>query len=306
MVWSEVGGRRYLMRSSYAADGKRVQRSLGPETPETQAIKVDFDTSRARLSQRANQLLDVVNRHAAICRALRLGRVPMLAARIIRAVDGAGLLGCGLRVLGTNALHAYEAAAGITFGSEIASTEDIDFLVDARAGLLLGGAVTELQSGSFLQLLQRVDRSFERTNAHFRAVNRDGFLVDLIQPLRRPAGISPTMAISPEARDLLAVEIEGLEWHRNAPPFEAVALDTAGGPLRIVTSDPRVFSAHKLWLSRRTDREPARQRRDRAQAEAVAKVTAQYFRHLPYRTDELRMLPEELVRMAEPLFRSGG
>lgn len=305
LVWSEVGGRRYLMRSSYSPAGKRIQRSLGPESLETQAIMSDFHASRMRLTESARHLRDVLDKHAAICRALRLGRVPLLVARIIRAVDDAGFLGGGLRVLGTNALYAFEAAAGIWFNGAIAATEDIDFLLDGRAGLIFAGTMTEDGSASFLSLLKKVDRSFERTNARFRAANRDGFLVDLIQPLREPVMTFPTLAISAALDDLSAVEIEGLVWHENAPAFEAVALDASGLPVRIVTSDPRVFAAHKLWLSKRLDREAGRRPRDQAQARAVANVCTQYFQHLPYRAEDLRMLPEVVFEAAKPLFASG-
>jgi hypothetical protein len=53
-------------------------------------------------------------RQAAVNRALGLGRVPLMNARIIRALDKSGLLGAGIRVVGTNAIYAYEAIAGGT------------------------------------------------------------------------------------------------------------------------------------------------------------------------------------------------
>jgi hypothetical protein len=36
--------------------------------------------------------------------------------------------------------------------------------------------------------------------------------------------------------------------------------------------DPRVWAAHKLWLSKRNDREPIKRRRDEAQARAVGSL----------------------------------
>jgi len=58
------------------------------------------------------------------------------------------------------------------------------------------------------------------------------------------------------------VQIEGLDWLQNSPPFDAVAIDEKGEPVRIVAPDPRVWAVHKLWLSQRADRQPIKRRRD--------------------------------------------
>ena len=72
--------------------------------------------------------------------------------------------------------------------------------------------------------------------------------------------------------------------------------------MRIVTTDPRVWAAHKLWLSKRPDREPLKRRRDEAQARAIGSLVAQYLPHLPYAAEELRMLPKPVFEEAAPLF----
>jgi hypothetical protein len=99
------------------------------------------------------------------------------------------------------------------------------------------------------------------------------------------------------------VQIEGLDWLQNSPPFDAVAIDEKGEPVRIVAPDPRVWAVHKLWLSRRADRQPIKRHRDAAQAEAVV---ASYLTHLPFEADQRRMLPKELVADAAPLFVKTG
>lgn len=164
-------------------------------------------------------------------------------------------------------------------------------------------AADNLEPTSLLRILQRVDKSFARSNQEFRAVNRDGFLVDLVKALRTPPWTSEPSRIGFDPADLAAVEIEGLAWHESAPPFEATAVDERGEPLRIVTSDPRVFVAHKFWISNRADREPIKRRRDLEQAKTVAALVAAYMPHLPFESDDLRMLPRELVEQVVPLFR---
>lgn len=301
MVWSTTKGREYLLRSFYNKRGLRRQTSLGPRSPETERLKDDYEASRAEAEARLEALRPVMSRQAAVNRALGLGRVPLISAKIIRSLDRSHLLGAGIRVLGTNAIYAYEAASGVRLISGLTSTEDVDPLLDSRKGLSFY-ATEDLEEACLLQLLQTVDRSFTRTSSSFRAVNKDGFILDLIKPMRNPPWISDATQIGDDRHDLSAVEIAGLAWHESAPAFEAIGIDKRGEPLRIVTSDPRVFAVHKLWMSKRSDREPIRRRRDREQAEAVATLVSSHFQHLPFAQEELRMLPHDVVSEAAHLF----
>ena len=302
MVWGESKGRQYLMRSAYDKQGKRRQTSLGPRSAETERIKAEFDQGRVEARARWEGLRVVMDRQAAVNRALGLGRVPLLGARIIRALDASGLLGGAIRVLGTNALYAYEAAAGVRIESGLTATEDIDLLLDSRARLQFV-ATGEEETASLLRVLRQVDASFERSREPFRARNRDGYIVDLIKPLRSPPWRQEPVRLGDDANDLEAVELEGLAWHESAPAFEAVAIDERGEPLRIVASDPRVFAIHKYWLAQRLDREPIKKPRDLQQARVVAALTAAFLPHLRLDGDDLRMLPKALVAEALPLFK---
>lgn len=305
MVWSETKGHQYLMRVGYDKQGRRRQTSLGVRSPETERIKSEFEKSRSSAAERVNELAPIIRRQAAVNRALGLGRVPAIGAKIMRALDTNGLLGNGIRVLGTNALYAYEAAAGVHIDGGLTTTEDIDLLLDSRSGVSFV-ATDEVDEASILRILRRIDRSFERTRQDFRAANRDGYLVDLIKPLRDPPWRSDVGKVGDDPDDLSAVEINGLAWHESAPAFESVAIDDRGEPLRIVTTDPRVFAAHKLWLSKRPDREPVKRRRDGDQAAVVGRIVADYLPHLPFDPDQLRMLPRELVEEAKTLFEPSG
>jgi hypothetical protein len=301
MVWTQIKGRDYLVRSHYDPSGVRRQISLGPRAKETEAIKLHYERGRSDARERLKNLKAVIARQSAINRAIGLGRVPLIGAKIIRALDQAAMLGSVIRVLGTNSIFAYEAAAGVRIDPGLTSTEDIDLLFDARRELTFA-ASNDVSHPSLLHLLKKIDRSFERAKEPFRAVNADGYLVDLIKPLRNPPWQDERQRVSADAGDLLAIEIEGLVWHESAPAFEAVAVDEKGEPLRIITTDPRVWAAHKLWLSKRQDREPLRRRRDEAQARAIGGLVAQYLPHLPFAADELRMLPKPVFDNAASLF----
>jgi hypothetical protein len=302
MVWTEVKSRQYLVRSAYDKTGLRRQTSIGLRSPDTEQVKAEYERGRADAEVRLKDIRVVVRRQAAINRAVGLGRVPLLGSRIIRALDNAGMLGSGIRVLGTNALYAYEAAAGIHLDPGLTTTEDIDLLFDSRGGLT-SAATEDVSERSLLHLLRKVDRSFQKASQQFRAVNNEGYLVDLIKPLRDPPWAADRNKVGANGDDLAAVEIEGLSWHESAPAFEAVAVDERGEPLRIVTSDPRVFAAHKLWLSKRPERDALRRRRDEVQARAVAELVARHLQHLPFVSDDLRMLPRDVFEAARPLFR---
>lgn len=301
MGWKKIQGRDYLVRSYYAKSGVRRQTSLGLRSKETEATKREYDRGRTDAQDRLKDLKAVIARQSAINRVIGLGRVPLAGAKIIRTLDEAGMLGSGIRVLGTNAIYAYEAAAGVRIDPGLTATEDIDLLFDARQRLsfIANDDVSQL---SLLRLLQKTDAGFRRSSRKFQAANRDGYLVDLIKPLRDPPWTKERETVGADNEDLLAAEIEGLAWHESAPSFEAVAIDERGEPCRIVTIDPRVWAAHKLWLSKRQDREAAKRRNDAAQAHAIGQLVAKYMPHLPYAAKELRMLPKRVFEEAKPLF----
>ena len=302
MVWQTTGSNQYLARSSYDKSGVRRQKSLGPRSPETEQMKLTFEQARDEARERFKTVDAALTRQAAINRSLGLGRVPLVTAKIIRALDRGGSLGNGLRIVGTNAIFAYEAMAGVMVDQGLATTGDIDLLFDSRSQLRFVVS-DDIPERSLLTLLRSVDKSFMRSRQRYRAENADGYLVDLIKPMRNPPWKKDRDKVSEEqADDLTASEIEGLVWLENAPAFEAIAIDERGFPLRMVTADPRVWAIHKNWVSQRLDRDPVKKRRDSAQARAVGAMVTAYFPHLPVEMDELRMLPRDVVADAAPIF----
>jgi hypothetical protein len=304
MVWAKVGGHEYLSRVGYDRRGRRRQSSLGRRSRETERLKAEFERGREEARRRLRDLNEVMARQAAVNRALGLGRAPPLAARILRALDENGLMEGGLRVIGTNAIYAFEAAAGVHLDPGLTTTEDIDLLLDSRARLAFI-ATEDLDAASLIRILQRVDKSFRRSERTFRAVNRDGYLVDLVKALRDPPRSDGAIRVGDDPDGLVAVEIDGLAWLESAPKFEATVIDERGEAVRFATVDPRVFAIHKHWMSSRADREPLRRRRDADQAKAVAALVAAFMPQLPLEPSELRMLPGALIDEARPMFEAG-
>lgn len=296
MSWKTVAGRDYLYRKT-----GQTWKSLGLRNPETETIHAQFHDGREEARRRLASLSQRLDERAAVNRAMQIGRMPLLTARLLRALDRAGLIGTALDVVGTNALFVYERLGGVRFESGLLATEDIDLLFDSRSSLKLA-AVDGSPSG-LLKILQTTDHSFQPVGkSSFRAANRDGFLVDLIMPLAGdPMRPATRNRVGAESDDLAAVEIEGLQWLTNSPKVEAVIIDERGYPLRCVSPDPRSFALHKHWLSERADRDPLKRVRDREQAISVAELIVTDLPHLRFDDPALGAIPRALRDHASKL-----
>lgn len=92
-------------------------------------------------------------------RALRVGRAPTVLVDTLKAISQAGL-NEHFMVVGTQALHAYEAAASVLIPSDAMATRDVDLLLDTRKQVKFVSQMKRLDS-SFLGLLQKkVDKTF--------------------------------------------------------------------------------------------------------------------------------------------------
>lgn len=298
MRWGERNGKEYLLRKT----GK-AETSLGLRSKEADAAYQAFLRGRSENADRLAGLSERLDKLAPVNVAMGLGRMPSIAARILRACDEQGMLGQQLIVVGTNAMFAYEVRAGVQIESGLIATSDIDLLYDARRHISL--AVTGLATEGLIGLLKQVDRSFAPARPRgFRAANRDGYLVDLIRPEAKHVfrGNLPT-ALSDVPEDLEGAAIFGLGWLLNSPRLEAVALDERGYPARIVAIDPRAFALHKAWVSHREDREQLKAVRDLEQAKAAASIATRYLKS-SFDSSDLSALPNTLRELAPQLIEA--
>jgi hypothetical protein len=299
MRWGRRGDKEYLLRKV----GK-TETSLGMRTNETEATYDAFVRGRSDNDDRLKGLSERLDKLAPVNVAMGLGRVPTIAARILRTCDEHGLLGEQLLVVGTNAMFAYEVQAGVQIDSGLIATGDIDLLFDARRHISL--AVKDMAPEGLIGVLQKVDRSFAPARPRaFRAANRDGYLVDLIRPQakdvfhdKRPAALTEL----PE--DLEGAAVLGVDWLINSPKTEAVVIDERGYPARIVAIDPRAFALHKAWVSKRQDRLPLHAARDLQQAKAAAMIAVNYLKK-SFDSSDLTALPNALRDRAPMLLDPG-
>jgi hypothetical protein len=291
MNWRAINGTDYL----YRIKGK-VQKSLGARSPSTVSAYKAFRNGRESIAARLKQLTARLNGLAPVNQALRLGRVPQITARILRTLREKNLLGNSLCVVGTNALFAYERLCAVQIESSVLATADVDLLFDTRRQLKL--ASPDLRAEGLMGLLKKVDKTFSLAGrGSYRAVNADGYLVDLIcsTPRDRVTSSSRRHVAGDDDNDLSAIEIEGLSWLINSPKCSQVVIDERGFPLEIVSPDPRVFALHKLWLSKREDRDPGKRQRDLSQARLIAALLRERMPMMKFDDQsELSALPLEL------------
>jgi hypothetical protein len=249
-------------------------------------------TRRVELKERHVALSQRLAEMAPVNRALGLGRIPTITAKILRKLYDKGLLGKDLLVAGTNALWVYEAKAGVQFQSELVATNDADLLWDPRHQLKLF-QLSGLPRG-ILGLLEDVDSTFKKRSARdFKAMNKNGFSVDLLRPEDLQFFKENRQRVTDFTDDLNGAPIFGLHWLLNSPRMSAYCIAEDGFSVFVPTFDPRSFALHKIWISMRTDRDPLKTSRDRDQAKFVAEIATKYL-GLTFNDEDLRALPSKL------------
>lgn len=262
---------RYLVRTNTIG----AEKSLGPRSPETEQIYIAFMRRKHEAQERLGGLKKAVEKHRRLNRALRVGRVvPVVVELLNRLAESQ--LGEHFRVVGTHALYAYEAAAGVRFDDGALATRDIDLLWDVRKRVAFATALNRIDS-SMLGVLRQVDPTFRvRDTQKYTAVNSDGFEVDIIRREQTADDPHP-IRLSDDEDDFWAAQAPRARELLEATPFSAVIVATNGEMARMNTLEPLAFAHFKRWMSELTDRDPLKKRRDALQASAVEYVVREYL-----------------------------
>ncbi len=286
--WETRAGGEYLY-SRKRGTGK----SLGPRSPETEAAREAFHSGRSKNAERLETLSAGMSEQAAILRSLGLGRLPVQAARILRTLT-TEIPKSKLRIVGTNALYAYEALSGVIVSADSTATGDIDVLVDDRNRLKI--AEDKGRDGGLRALLQRkVDKSFtSRGPRDYRLTANNGYMVEFIRPEPNPVYRHMPGAEPLSEGDLEPAPIHGLQWLVNVPSVDSVVIDERGFPAPMRAPDPRYWAAHKMWLSNAVGRDPQKKIRDRQQGEMVFQMVAEKLPQFPIDDLFLETLPRDL------------
>ena len=275
MYWKAQGKSAYLIRTSPS----NSQKSLGPRSPDTEDIYRKFTERKTNVEARVKSLAAQLGVHKRLNRALFVGRAPQMLVDILSALERAGIAE-HFTVVGTHALYAYEAAAGVRIESgDALATKDIDLLWDTRKRIQFAARMA-FAGASMLGLLKRVDPTFEiRHDQRYTAVNSKGFEVDII---RREAteGDPHPLRITDDEDDFWVTQAERAGVLLNAERFTAMIASPSGDMARMTTVSPVSFARFKRWLAVQVSRDAMKRTRDVMQADVVEQIVEAYFPHL--------------------------
>jgi hypothetical protein len=263
MFWRQDRGHTYLVRANSGARQTR----LGLQTPETEAMHARFSERKQQLESRLTTLKETVARHERLNRALRVGRCPTVLVAILQRFDQYGLAP-HLLTVGTHALYAFEAAAGVRIAPQALATQDVDVLFDTRQRVTFFSRLEEADI-SFIDILRKADKTFEvRSDQLQTAVNAQGFEVDVIR--RDAKGEDPNpLRMSHKEDDLWAVQVSSGSRMLGAERFSRVVVASNGSMARMNTVSPAAFVKLKRALSTSRTRDPLKRPKDAMQASIV-------------------------------------
>lgn len=276
MRWKNQNGTDYLIRVSTIGNNK----SLGPRSEETEKIHDSFVARKIAAQQRFKDLTETLERQQRMNRALFVGRAPRMLVDILNRLHKEGLSEF-FTVIGTHALYAYEARAGVRFGeTEAMATQDIDFLLDVRKRISF---VTKMKHAntSMLKLIQKVDPSFRlREDQKYTAVNSRGFEVDIIRREPEDGDPHPMRLTDDEGDEFYVVPARNAGILLDGPPFSAIIVSATGHMARMNTISPLTFIQFKKWMAEQADRDTMKRSRDLLQASLVEELVSEYLPQL--------------------------
>lgn len=271
MYWKREGNYEYLVKTR---PRRRTQERLGARSAQTEVVFTEYTNRKQALESRLQSLREALTEAERMNKALKAGRTPDLVVRLLQVLEGAGLAK-HFAVVGTYALYAYETAASVRIAPGALATQDVDLLWDARRRVQFITELAQLDS-SLLDVLKQADPSFERKEGQNEtAINARGFEIDFLR--RQAIDDDPhPFRFSDDEGDLWPVQALRASVLTSAPRFEHVVISSTGRMALMSTIAPASFIEFKRWLAEAApQREPAKRRRDRLQADIVQELLDQ-------------------------------
>lgn len=270
MIWRELRGVRYLIRTSAAS----AQKTIGPDSLETQAIYARFMERKAMATTRVKSLGARLDEQRKLNRVYGVGRAPNVIVQVLQALQKAGIAEQFLTV-GTNAIYAYESACGVRVGTEAMATRDMDLLFDTRQRTAFVSTLRRLDS-SLLAVLRKADPSFRVMRSQLQtAVNDDGYEIDIIRRTAKDGDPHP-MRMSADEDDLWAVQVSSGEKMISGRRFQQLVVSVSGHMAHMQTLHPLDFIDVKSALSADSQRDPLKRPKDGLQARVVQSLWDQH------------------------------
>jgi hypothetical protein len=292
MLWQKHQGGYQLLVKQNMRTNKREY--LGRRDVLTEQIASDFIVSKKEAKERVKSLKAKLTKNAKINKIEGIARTPKELVKIFRKINELGL-DDKLIVIGTNALYAYEAKAGVGIEEEYLATDDIDILNRKDKGLSF--IFKELHSPlNALDFLHLIDKSFyQHEKRPYRFINKDAVWIELINPVSD----SVTFPLLKDNlfRDLTPLAMNGIQWLENSRLFKETIIGTNGESANMTTIHPLEFVIYKNWLSQQDNRELDKQRRDRGQSRLITKLIVEYMPNIEIEEElkGLKHLKKEIV-----------
>jgi hypothetical protein len=267
MYWKRQGEYEYLVKTG--RDNRQTR--IGARSPETEATYKAFTENKQKAADRLKSLKASLTEAERLNKAVKAGRVPEMVVSVLRTLEEAGLSD-HFTVVGTHALYAYEAAAGVRIVQGALATQDVDLLWDARRRVQFFTDMKRLDT-SMLRVLQKADPSFQRKEGQLEtAINDKGFEIDFLR--RQPVADDPhPVRLSNDEGDLWPVQALRASELTDAPKFEHIVISINGRMAVMRTIDPAVFVRFKKWMAKEAPNRPEiKRRRDLRQAEIVRRL----------------------------------
>jgi Nucleotidyltransferase len=273
MIWRELRGVRYLIRTSVSS----AQKTIGPDSEVTRKIYPDFMDRKKASVERVKSLSARMQEQRKLNKVYRVGRTPNVVVKILQSLASAGLADKFLTV-GTHAMYAYESACGVMVAPDALATKDLDLLFDSRKRLAFVSTLQKLDT-SLIGVLRKADRSFHVMRDQLQtAVNDDGFEVDVIRRIATDSDPHP-LRMSDDENDFWAVQVPSGQERLSGRLFEQMVVSTSGDMAMMRTLHPLDFVRIKQALGNRPQRDALKRPKDLLQAALVQHLWSEWLCH---------------------------
>lgn len=287
MYWQAKASGDYLaIKQQSLSPGTTV----GPRSEQTEARLIEFTRRKAQLKQRVSETDATIGDRAAQYRALRLPPIPDRQAEIVRALDVAELLRNDLMVVGTNAFIAYSLLCNARFPTGVEETEDFDLAWCRGSGVSLARkSAAPPERSSLMAVLQGVDSTFRLNKKKpYQAINASSYEVELL--------MAPSLAPLPKTEVFEPlVSLPEQEWLLRGRPLSVVVATMRLRACPLYVPDPRWMALHKIWLSKKPERNALKKPKDLRQGNVLLSACRYFLADTyPLDIDFVLELPAEL------------
>lgn len=268
MYWKKEGGYEYLVKTL----PRKKQERLGVRSPQTENTYRSFHEGKRATEGRLAALSEALDEAQRQNKALRAGRTPDIVVKLLNALREAGLEQ-HFRVVGTHALYAYEAAAGVRIVRGAMAINDVDLFGDTRTRVQFAIDL-KLDANSILEALKRADPSFQRLDHALKnqsAVNDKGFKVEFLRYEQNTEDMRPSR-FSGADEGVWPEQARSASLLAQSTLFSQTVISATGKMATLNTVDPETFVAFKRLLAGPEGRDAARPNRDALQAAVVQQM----------------------------------